>query len=203
MELKLSHTLSRLVRSQPQGNSLVGRRVLLRPIKPADYPWLLELTYANPSTFRWRVRPGSLNPDNFGEYLWRQVFTQFVVLHRERNTPLGLVVAYNADFVNRFAYIAAVVDPALHRVGWHLESTVLFITHLFQTTEFRKLYGETLDVDLQQYGNALRGPLHEEGRLQRHAFVDGEYRDLVIVALHREDWPLGTPHNVVPPVDTP
>jgi [ribosomal protein S5]-alanine N-acetyltransferase len=172
---------------------LTGRRVTLRPVRVADYDWLYTLFSSEELSFRWRFRVDTVPPEQFGNKIWSGVFSQFVVEHTATETPVGLIQCFAADHVNRHAHIALVIDPALHRRAWHLEATGLFVSYIFEIADFRKLYGEAIDFNLKAYASGLRDNdlapvLVEEGRLRKHVYVAGVYRDLIVLALYRDDW---------------
>lgn len=166
---------------------LSGRRVTLRALTPADYGWLFSLSTKSELAGRWRSRPGTINPDSFGALLWQTVLCQFVIEHKTTSEPLGLVVAYQADLANGFAYIAVLTDPGRPTLAGP-EAANLFIEYLFSSYPLRKLYGESSDYSLAGFASAFRVTLREEGRLRRHVFLNGDYRDWVVSALYREDW---------------
>jgi RimJ/RimL family protein N-acetyltransferase len=168
---------------------LDGRRVRLRAVGPQDYDWLFQLNSMPELAHRWRGRPGSLNPSQVAEFLWNNVYCQFVITRRRDGRPLGLVVAYGADLPNRTVRFGIVLDPQFHSVGWPLEAAGIFIDYLFETSDFRKLYSEAVDYNLQAYQSALDGGLvHMEGCLKAHVFSAGAYRDYYMFAIYREEW---------------
>lgn len=147
---------------------LDGRRVRLRAVAPHDYDWLFQLNSMPELAHRWRGRPGSLNPSQVAEFLWNNVHCQFVITRKRDGRPLGLVVAYGADLPNRTVRFGIVFDPQFHSVGWPLEAAALFIDYLFETSDFRKLYSEAVDYNLQSYQSALdNGIVHMEGASKR------------------------------------
>lgn len=153
---------------------LEGRRVRLRPVTPNDYEWLYQLNSLPELAHRWRGRPGSINPAQLPDFLWNNVFCQFVVCRRRDGRPVGLVVAYGADLPNRTVRFGIVLDPQYHSVGWPLEAGALFIDYLFDTGDFRKLYAEAVDYNIAAYQSALEhGILRMEACLREHVYSAG------------------------------
>ena len=168
---------------------LEGRRVRLRAVGPQDYDWLFQLNSMPELAHRWRGRPGSLNPAQVAEFLWSNVFCQFVITRKRDGRPLGLVVAYGADLANRTVRFGIVLDPQFHSVGWPLEAAALFIDYLFETSDVRKLYSEAVDYNLAPYQSALdHGLVHMEGCLKEHVYSAGAYRDYYMFAIYRDEW---------------
>lgn len=167
---------------------LVGRRVRLRPVQPSDYEYLYALATDDEVSHRWRFRGTTPSPDAFVQLLWQHSVVQFVVEHKESGRRIGHLSAFNADDRNGWCHIGVVIDPALSRTGWALESIALFLNHLFVTFGFRKLYGEVLEPAFADLASGAGRWFRVEGRLERHEFFAGRYWDLVVLALYREDW---------------
>jgi RimJ/RimL family protein N-acetyltransferase len=99
-----------------------------------------------------------------------------------------MVVAYNADQRNGFAYIGAVMSSTVGSTGIGIAAMDLFITYLFTTWPFRKLYAELPQYNLPMLGNRIGHLLREEGRLKEHTYYNGRWWDQVIVALYPEEY---------------
>jgi RimJ/RimL family protein N-acetyltransferase len=167
---------------------LVGRRVLLRTIRPIDYDRLYELEMGNERSVLYRHRGSSVAPEAYGSTLWTGVVSQFVVAPVDHpQDVLGLVACYSGDFRNGHARLAMVIDPARRELGWPLEASNLFIDYLFVTFPFRKLYGDVLEFGhvAQTFGRRVT---REEARLRAHEYHAGQYWDRVTYALYREEW---------------
>jgi len=64
----------------------------------------------------------------------------------------------------------------------------LFIDYVFRIGGFRKLYFETVEFNLEQYGSGLGKFFVEEGRLRAHEYYDGIYWDTLVMAIYSERW---------------
>ena len=65
---------------------------------------------------------------------------------------------------------------------------MLGVHYAFSTWPFRKLYMEATEKNLQSFRSGRQRFFSEEGRLRQHAFFDGHYMDLAILAIYRETW---------------
>lgn len=166
---------------------LAGHYARLRPPYQSDYAWLYDLFTAPQNIVRWRLRGATPSPENFARFLWDSVLAQFVI-EDQNGKSIGLVTAYQANFVNRFAYIAVVVDDESRDTGCALEATGLFVEYLFQNWEFRKIYIETLEMNYRQFFSGARRVFEVEGRLKDHEYLGGAYQDFLILAITRESW---------------
>jgi RimJ/RimL family protein N-acetyltransferase len=134
--------------------------------------------------YLWRFRGGTPSFNQFVQSLEAGVLCQFVVTARDNNTPVGLVVAYNADLRNRFCYVAACLSPHLILSGVGVEAVLLVMRYVFHCWEFRKIYIEAPDLNFDQYrGGESLGLFTEEGRLRDHTYMGGRYWDMHILAL--------------------
>lgn len=175
-----------LLKARP---SLRGRRSYLTPVVPEMHRWLYELAISEAVGFRWRFR-GTIPPfEVFVRELWNGVLTQFVSVSARDGSPQGLVVAYNQDFVQGFAYVGAVFSPSVTGTGVAIEAVGLFTEYLFGTWPFRKLYLEMPEFNYSQIASGAGSYFEVEGRLRNNDFYAGRYWDKLILAVYPERSP--------------
>jgi len=168
--------------------ALASGRVRLRIVHPEDYPFLYELSLAPELRFRWRFRNEQPPYADFIRSLGVGVFCQYIVVDAVSNVRLGLVVCYQANRLNRNAYIGVQSIPSAHRRGLIVEASQLFIEHLFTYFDFEKLYAECLDFNVAAFRSGTGDAFVEEGRLRDHERFMGRLWDLHIFALYKEAW---------------
>jgi RimJ/RimL family protein N-acetyltransferase/acyl carrier protein len=176
--------------SPPQGapdrDSLTGSLVVLRPPQPAHYAQLYDIATANEIAWRWRYSGAIPTYDEFLRTFSAGVLTQLVVCRRrEQQQASGVVAAYNANLLNRTAYLAATVAPNLVTTGAGVEAVVLFLRYLFRTWDFEKVYMEVPEYNLAQFSSGLNRDFVPEGQLRRHLYHDGRRWDQFIFAIYR------------------
>lgn len=171
--------------------TLEGRWTRLRSLTPDDMNWLYAFSVLPEMGYRWRGVPGTMDPAQFSHQVSRGIEVQLVVEGMRNRQRVGVTLAYNADFKNRTAYIAAAFDPIVHGRGWHLEGVDLFIRYCFEAYDFRKLYAEVLDFNLPLFASVLGARAREEGRLRDHWWVGGRYWDVSIISFAHDDWQEG------------
>ena len=174
--------------STPGSPPLTSRRVHLRSITPNDYDYLYALTTNEHVNSRWRFRGTSPNPDQFAQLLWQNALAQFIVEYRESGQPIGYLSAFDANERNGWCHISVLIDPGLSHTGWALESFALFFNYLFETFNMRKLYGEVLQPAFDDLASGAGTWFRVEGRLVDHEYYGGQFCDLILLALHRDDW---------------
>jgi len=168
--------------------SLVGRRASLRPVFPADYDWLYEISCSPAIGYRWRNRGATPSPEAFVESLWRGVLAQFMIERNDDREAIGNVFAYNADLRNGHASVGVMVNPDVSGRGWGLEGAGLFVDYVFKVWNLRKIYAEAPGFNFEQFRSGAGRLFREEGLLRNHDYYDGRYWDLHILAIDRSDW---------------
>jgi RimJ/RimL family protein N-acetyltransferase len=185
------HAMASASGAVPEPPAMAGRRVVLRPVYPEDYGYLYSLAVSPEIGFRWRYRGAVPAYDVFLRDLWAGILVQFMVCDATTGEPVGFVVAHSADLKSGFAHVAVLMSPAGMGRGWGVEAGALFITYLFATWSFRKLYAESLAFTWGAVSSGVRRLFREEGCLEDHEFYQGRYWDLHIAAVYRNDWERG------------
>jgi RimJ/RimL family protein N-acetyltransferase len=163
-----------------------GRWAELAPVGADSVEYLYQLAIDESIAFRWRFGGTVPTRAQFESSLWAGVLAQFVVV--EKGERRGLVVAYDADLRHGFAYMGAIMEPARQATGLGVEAMVLFIHYLFGTWNFRKLYMELPEYNLEWMANRVGKGLVEEGRLRQHFYYAGRWWDKLILAIYRDDF---------------
>lgn len=175
----------RLTRDLPH---MATKRVRLRTIGDRDSPFLYQLMTTPESGGRVRYGGGTPSPDKVAATLWESVLAQFVIEGLQSGDALGLVAITSPNFRDGFAYVSALAKPDVQGSGLVLEGVLLAFHYAFSTWPFRKIYMEATEGSLQAFKSGLGDMFVEEGRLGQHAFWNGRYLDLVILAVYRDVW---------------
>jgi len=168
-----------------------GQHVTLRPTEPSDYRLLRNLETASPVAFRWRHNGQQIPLEQYGEAHWAGVHASFVFETRTESTLLGNALAYGADPRHGFCYVAVGTlrssgSPVRDSVC-SVEATVLLVDYLFQGWNFRKLYFEVAEYNVEQISSFL-DRLSLEGRLTDHIYLADRFWDLGTWSLERAQW---------------
>jgi hypothetical protein len=168
--------------------SLQGRHVYLRAIIPDDYRFLQMFETSGDFAVRWRFRGGTPSPENWARALWADVLVQYLIVGRKSNTPVGLVAAYQPNFQDGHAKIAAArFDPAGPSPAMIL-GLAIFLRYVFSCWDLRKLYMELPEYNYAQFSSGAGRIFELEGRLRDHYWFGGETWDQLLLAIHRETW---------------
>jgi hypothetical protein len=166
---------------------LSARGIELTPLTPNLYEFAYRLAVSPETGFRWRYRGTTPPPETFPQSLWEGVLSQFAVVDDSRR-PLGIVAAYGAQPRDQYVYVSAVADPAAIGSGALIIAAGIFIEYLFAVGNFRKIYFDVPEFNLEQFGHKIGKYLHEEGRLVEHEWYGEKYWDLVTLACWRSEW---------------
>lgn len=173
---------------------LSGARIRLRPPAPEDLPQL----------FRWMNDPEAIAPwDRFEVDSYegmaqalrdapsdpRSLAPRFVVMRRDDERPLGVVgyyLAHNAlDTVDLWY---AICLPEERGKGYGAEAVGLLTDFVFSQQKVSRV-GAVADVEnpasyhlLERLGFSL------EGRMRQALFHHGQWHDVVVYGLTREEW---------------
>jgi RimJ/RimL family protein N-acetyltransferase len=126
----------------------------------------------------------------FTNALWAGTLCQFIVESIDRQHPVGVVSCYNARHDAGTAYVAfsRVNSRSNHYSSHMLEGGYQFLEFVFSRWAFRKLYAEIPGYNWSQFASGAANFFEVEGTLTDHDFFDGQYWDLRIVSIRREQW---------------
>jgi hypothetical protein len=168
--------------------SLEGAHVVLRPLTPDDYPFLRLIETGQALGARWRFRGTTPSPQEWERQTSASVLAQFMVIAKESMEALGLVTAYEANFQDGYASLAAAkLDPD-DRSPLMMFGVAHFIEYVFTCWNLRKLYVEVPEYNYAQFATGEDRYFTVEGRLREHSYYDGQLWDRLILAIHRDRW---------------
>lgn len=163
-------------------------RIALRSIVREDYDYLHALASDPAASYRWRYRGGTPSPEAFAAQLWDGVLAQFMVLSRESGRPVGAVALYNANLHSGYVYLSLIADPRIRRTGISMDAGLLLCNYAFANWNLRRVYLETTEFNLEQFGSGEGRYFHEAARLRDHEFFSDRYWDLVTLVVERDDF---------------
>ncbi len=104
-------------------------------------------------------------------------------------TVIGIAGVYDIDRVNSVAEIGVSIAVAEHRrAGFGLAAHRLLVDYLFLTMNFRRIIAFAKAGNPAGIAVAKKLGMVEEGRYRKHRWVAGQYQDLVVFGLLREEW---------------
>jgi hypothetical protein len=164
-----------------------GRHVYLRPLTAADYPAIDAAQASEAVGVRWRFRGTTPGPERGAQSMWQTVLAQFLVVSTVSDRYIGLVVAYQPNFQDGHAQLAALrLDrrPTPLMILGH----TLFVNYVFTCWNFHKLYMAVPGYNLDQIAAGRDRYYRIEGRLHDHYYYSGRRWDELVLAIYRDEW---------------
>lgn len=168
--------------------SLRGSLVQLVAPRPDHFAGLYEIATSDQIAWRWRYNGVIPTYEEFVRTFNNGVLSQLVVTQPGKGIAKGLVVAYNANFQNGNASLAALVAEDLMHTGAGIEAANLFLRYAFQTWDLHKCYLELPEFNAEQFASGIGGIMHKEGRLRDHHYYAGRRWDQIILAIYRDEF---------------
>lgn len=169
-----------------QNERITGDRIYLRPITEADTPLII----------RWRnsegVRPFFIYQKPFteeGHKQWLKTMIesgngyQFIICSKADDTPIGSTYLRDYDKECKKAeYGMFIGEPDWKGKGIGTEALKLTIQFAFEDIHLHKVFSRIFSDNQSSIQSVLRGGFEEEAYLKDEVFVNGTYRDIVLLA---------------------
>lgn len=178
-----------VVRSKSAGPNETAT-LKMRPVVPQDAERLYVGVVDPAHSFRWRYRGTTPTPRQFGEDLFDgSTFVQFALERIADGALLGLLQAYQVRLDTGTCYFAYTrSSQTAAPISEATAGLFLFLSYLFRTFDFRKLYAEIPGFNWPAFASGEGAFFTVEGVLSDHDYHDGRFWDLRVVAVTRERW---------------
>ena len=175
---------------------LMGEKIILRPLKMADlektHEWrnnieLIKLTQG--------IRfPKTLEMDKawfdnaLNDKSNRNIY--FGIDEIETNAFVGIFQLNSIDYISGTAIWGFIIgDKDKQNKGYGFEASKLLFNYAFNVLNLRKIFSYLSAFNQYSIGMHEKiGGFIEEGRLRKHVYFDGEYHDVIILSLFRENF---------------
>ena len=146
---------------------LDGAVCRLRHVEAHDHAFIRAMETSRENFIRYRHRGVSKSPEAYAQSLWQSVLCQFIVESISTGKPLGVVVAYGADFRNSRSHLAVISKQDIeHRVPM-LEAMRIFVDYLFAVFPLKKLTAEVISFNWPRVFHQKRQDVRGRGHPQR------------------------------------
>ena len=171
---------------------LSGERVVLRPFRPDDVEplWRAKL---DPAMWA-QTTEAPLTPVTLEEHRARysepskDSSAQFAV--DVDGGLVGRAGLFNVDDLARHAEVGLSLLPEHQGKGHGRDVLRVLLGYAFRSRNLRRVHLQTLASNRAALRAYAAVGFVEEGRLHEHAWVEGTYDDVVLMAVLRGDWPL-------------
>lgn len=166
-------------------DKICGKQVYIRPITEED----------TDNIIKWRnsdaVRPYFIYQKPFtreGHLNWLRSMIetgcgyQFIVCRIEDDMPIGCTYLRDYDREhNKIEYGVFLGSEEVKGRGIGAESLALTLQFAFDTLDVHKVFARAFSDNLASIGSFLKGGFEKEAYLKDEVFVNGEYRDIVLL----------------------
>jgi len=170
---------------------LTGDRVVLRPLRPSDVEPL------------WRAR---LDPLTWAQTTEAPLFPETLeamqTRYAERGTGdddpqfavevdgvlAGRAGLFGIDALARLGEVGITLLPEHRGQGLGQDVLRVLLRYAFRSRNLRRVHLQSLSSNERALGAYRAVGFVEEGRLREHAWVEGAYEDMVLMAVLRADW---------------
>jgi len=167
--------------------TIAGKIVRLRAVEPRDYERLRQIECAGALVETYRFRGKTPSPDSYVAALWQDTLVNLAICVPPDGEVVGNLACYGASFRDSHAYFSVLVAPWA-RGAATFEAAEIFVTYLFDTFDFRKIYADVLEPNLGQFASLLGYLAREEGRFVGDVKIGGDWHDRVILAIWQGDF---------------
>jgi RimJ/RimL family protein N-acetyltransferase len=177
--------------------TLIGQRVILRPMRAADAAWLVR-AMGRGSWWRlespWAGRPGPAELRQIPRHVRalardRRLPPQRMVIETRAGRPVGTVTRYWADERTGWLEVGVGIYEARHwGRGYGSEALALWVDHLFESLPLRRIGLRTWSGNRRMMRLARRLGFVQEAVFREAYAAGGRVYDRVAFGLLRREW---------------
>jgi RimJ/RimL family protein N-acetyltransferase len=174
---------------------ITGQRIVLREYVMEDLPYMREwvndpeITHYLADSFTF---PHSVyETENFLRMMveGRSENKGFVIADKQSYAYLGQIDLHQVDYKNRCASMGIVIGRKEHlNQGYGKEAVALLMQFAFQSLNMNRLELDVYDFNERAYRCYVRCGFREEGRLRQKIYRDGQFRDVIKMAILKEEY---------------
>jgi len=114
---------------------------------------------------------------------------RFMIQRQEDGTTIGIVGLEHIDYRNQVAELAGlIIEPAERKQGWGTSALATLICYSFDDLNLRRLYARIYASNRIALCVAEKAGLKSEGIAREAVFHNGNYEDVLHMAILREEW---------------
>jgi RimJ/RimL family protein N-acetyltransferase len=172
---------------------LVGEKIYLRPLEEADaalcYPW-----FSDPEVRSLLGRHAVPNTEKDSLEFIRGMEARreqgFAIIVRADAKYIGNCSIFELNLIDRNAEIGiAIGDKTAWGKGFGREATSLLCRHGFHALNLHRLTLRVFATNERALKCYARSGFRQEGRLREHAYIEGRYVDVLLLAMLRGELP--------------
>ena len=172
---------------------LESERLIMKPVEPADLPYLMEQRWDVSLTDHIIHNPiSSYNQQQWYERICQNgdVVLSIFFKHPDREPELlGAVGLYNINMRHQLATVKTMRIPEKFQgLGIASEALSMLIDYGFNTLNLHKITCDTFADNVATAKHLEKVGLRQEGVLRKHYFHQGKFKDALSYSILREDF---------------
>jgi RimJ/RimL family protein N-acetyltransferase len=171
---------------------LVGKNIYLRAATSQDiantYHWHLQ---SDPAMLSCRPQPfqnAAEAAEGYKKHVGSISRQTFMIVRKDDNTPVGRIVYFDLNPLNRSVEFGLIIDPDERKNGYAFEATRLLVGYLFNTRDLNKVYGQTSSLNKATAALLEKAGFKRDAVLRHHYFYDGELHDGYVYSILRFEY---------------
>lgn len=110
-----------------------------------------------------------------------------IVINKENNAPIGFIYSYNYNINNQTIYTAIYIKEKYRKGIVGATAGIIFYNYLFKIKPIRKIYCTVYEYNKDSLKLLNTAGFKEEGILRKHRYMNGNYYNMYMMALKRND----------------
>jgi len=112
------------------------------------------------------------------------------IIEEKTNEFIGVVYLLDIDPINRRAlYGGLLIGEKKHQgKGYGTLATIKLLEHAFYNLNLNKVFGFWLEENIRSINLSKKCGFSEEGLMRQHAFKNGEYKNMVVMSILKEEF---------------
>jgi len=175
---------------------LAGEKIILRPLKIEDlektHEWRINLKLIKLTQGVSFPKTTEMDRDWFNQALNdksnRNIY--FGIDEIETGDFIGIIQLNNIDYISGTAIWGIIIgDRDKRGRGYSVEAANLFFVYAFNVLNLRKIFSYLISFNDATFRMHQKiGNFKPEGILENHVFFDGNYHDILILSLFKDDY---------------
>lgn len=169
-------------------------KVIIRPVERDDLE-LIQKWYNDDEVMHWAsgARPDMMVSMDFLEEVWfEESFTDYLVrmmIETKDGKPIGIIGFRGLDQQERRCRMLIFIgEKDFWGKGYGTDAIKGFLRFLFKRWNLNRVEADTWDGNQRAVEAYKKCGFKEEGRLRKARYVDGEYKDEIILGILKEEF---------------
>lgn len=168
------------------------KRLILRPIDKNDdeeiVKWRNQKEIIN-GLFSYKGITLSEHRNWFEKYLHDGSRMEFIIIKKDNNKKIGTIGLSNIDSRNQKSeYGILLGEKEEWGKGYAVEASLAVIHYGFQELNMQKIYLKVFADNMDAINLYKRLGFIQEGLLRKDMYKNGEFKDVLIMAILRDEW---------------